>query len=421
MLSLRSPGSRALLVGCDSYDSPTLGDIPSARNSLEELAATLRQSCGMAPSSIRLLANPRSTSEIGFAIADLSEQATDVLLFYYVGHGLVSASGDLYLSDSTTDARPNRLPYSALRYNTVRDSFRDSNALNRLIILDSCWSGRAIDNLGSGDAGTEPADLARLDGACVLAAAARDELALAPAGSPYTAFSGELIHYLRHGDPVGPRQLTVAHAFRHLALSLPQRGYPLPQRRVSGGADSLVLADNRAYNDALSTLQVTPRLGMQIWQDGSRAPMFLSDDDTIPVVHVSLDRSPFEIWFPKIGAETAVQVCAWIDDSIFSLAQGEEIGAGPPFGYGTGLADYEYGSGRLYVDDNGHNYLIGTRIQPASDRMDKTYVGAIFFQRRSTPISQWERDIYLTVYIDKKSSRRFDLGSYEYLHLRFLS
>ena len=78
-----------------------------------------------------------------------------------------------------------------------------------VVILDCCFAGRAINTLASYDAEDQAADLASVQGGCVLAAAARDELALAPLNSVRTAFTGELVDYLDYGDPGGPQWLTL--------------------------------------------------------------------------------------------------------------------------------------------------------------------------------------------------------------------
>jgi hypothetical protein len=56
----------------------------------------------------------------------------------------------LYLSLSNTE--PHELPVSALPYDLVREVFRDSPAENRIVILDCCFAGRAIQDMsGTGE------------------------------------------------------------------------------------------------------------------------------------------------------------------------------------------------------------------------------------------------------------------------------
>ncbi|UJW32442.1 caspase family protein [Saccharothrix sp. AJ9571] len=214
---------------------------------LSDLAAAFTNRCGVSPEQITVLDNPTHPSQVGHALAEVAEEATDALLFYYVGHGLVSIGGSLYLAMGATDRRAKLLPYTALHYDAVRDSLQDSIANSVIVILDCCFSGRALGVLAGDDAEDEPAELARVTGGCVLVASARNELAMAPAGDRYTAFSGELLHFLNNGDQLGRPNLTLRDAYRHLASTLPSKGFPRPRRRVSEDVDELVLAPNPSY------------------------------------------------------------------------------------------------------------------------------------------------------------------------------
>ncbi len=89
--------------------------------------------------------------------------------------------------------------------------------------------------------------MARVHGGYVLAAAARDELALATPGAPHTAFTGELIRLLAEGDPEGSQQLTLRQVYRYLDRTLPARGFPRPRHHASAWIDDLVLCPNPAY------------------------------------------------------------------------------------------------------------------------------------------------------------------------------
>ncbi len=113
------------------------------------------------------------------------------------------------------------------------------------MLLDCCFSGRA-----SGS--PYPADLdgfatTHSPGGYLLASAAPEEVALAPTGERYTAFTGELIRLLRDGDPAGPRELTLDHLYRYLDRALPEQGRPRPRRYAAGRTGELALAPNPAF------------------------------------------------------------------------------------------------------------------------------------------------------------------------------
>ena len=117
-------------------------------------------------------------------------------------------------------------------------------------MLDCCFSGRAVGALG--DPVDDAAEFAHIQGGFVLAAAAREEVALAVPGARRTAFSGELLRLLRDGDPQGPQEFTLRYIYQHLRRVLPARGFPRPQRQSSAGIDDLVVAVNPASSQAAS-------------------------------------------------------------------------------------------------------------------------------------------------------------------------
>jgi hypothetical protein len=166
----------------------------------------------------------------------------------------------------------------------------------------------------------------------------------------------------------------------------------------------------------------TPRLGLEFWQNNKQAPMTFAEQGTRDVVNVTLQKAPFEFRFPKQAANIAVQVCAWTDSSIFTLTDGGDANGSPSFKPGTGIADYEYGSGTLYLNNEGNNYLIDTRIAHQSADQDKVYFAQVFQDRVQKPLQQWTGDIYLAVWIDKNKNHLFNLtgpAEYEFVVLHF--
>ncbi len=236
-----------LLVGTGSYSTASgLPQVPAVAATLADLGEVLIRQCGVSPGNLRVLIDPASPGEVGLALAEDSEQAEEVLLVYYVGHGLVSVAGELYLATAGTDRHTSRMLFTALPYTAVRTLLLESRARSIVVVLDCCFSGRATGVLGGQEDSSVAVDLARVSGAYVLTSAAPEELALAPVGARHTAFTGELIRLLRDGDPDGPPQLTLNHVYRHLSNVLSARGFPQPQRRASQWIEDLPLAANPA-------------------------------------------------------------------------------------------------------------------------------------------------------------------------------
>ncbi|MFG3439421.1 serine/threonine protein kinase [Nonomuraea sp. NPDC047897] len=167
----------------------------------------------------------------------------------------------------------------------------------------------------------------------------------------------------------------------------------------------------------------TPRLGLEFWQDGAPAPMALDDLDD-PVTTVTLKAARFELHFPKLTKDRALQICAWTDRSVFAIEDGGKVADHRCFRPGTGMADYEYGSGTLFLNDEGHNHLVGTRVAEHSATLDKVLFATVFRDGDSKPMAEQRQDVYLAVFTDLDGDgefRKAGRGEYEYVMLDFPS
>jgi WD40 repeat protein len=244
---LAAPGTRVLLIGTAEHSGRSgLPNLLSVGPTIAKLRRVLIERCGVSPGNIgEPLVNPATQAEIGHALVARAEAATDVLLVYYCGHGLIGTDGQLYLATGETVARDPGLSFTSLPYQRLRESMAGCRAQAVVVIADCCFAGRA----------TEPAPgaLAALAapgaaaGGYLLASAAYSEAALAPKGEPYTAFSGALIGLLTTGIADGPRLITLTGLYRELDRTLSAQGRPRPVNRSSGSAGDLVVAVNARY------------------------------------------------------------------------------------------------------------------------------------------------------------------------------
>ncbi|WP_456154486.1 caspase, EACC1-associated type [Streptomyces mirabilis] len=247
--ALSSKGSRALIVGSGRHvPGSLLPDVPAVEETVRELGLTLVERCGLRPEHLDSVTNPENPIVLGTSLTAVAREATDTLLVYYVGHGLVSLGNELYLATRATDDPVTGLAYKALPYQAVRDTLSECRARSVVVVLDCCFAGRARGTFGT--AATRAFELASLGGTYVLTSASADEQALAPVGAQYTAFTGELLSFLREGAPAGLPDLTVEDAYRHLRRTLPSQGLPEPHRHLSDRAGELVLANNPAAGPA---------------------------------------------------------------------------------------------------------------------------------------------------------------------------
>jgi hypothetical protein len=225
----------ALLTAVHTYQSQP--DVPSAAQSLAALREVLLSPrVGLPAAAIRVLDNPTDPREILDALDATIDRAAlgdGTLFFFYVGHGAVSpVSGRLLLS--TADSRPHT-PHSYLDFAQIRDQIAYSAVSRRLVVLDCCFSGAALDAL----AGPVPAVI---EGSYVMASSAATEVSRA--GDRFTAFTGALLEVLADGLPNGPAILDAEALFQGARQICLARGWPVPQRQVRSSGDRIPITTN---------------------------------------------------------------------------------------------------------------------------------------------------------------------------------
>lgn len=241
--------SRIVLLGSATYVDAQLADVPQIAANLRDLRTVLTDpGLGGFPPECCIIIPPRASSlAIGRTLRRAALEAEDLLLFYFVGHGVPHGrSHELYLALHDTDVEA--VDYSALRFDTVRGTFLDSGARNRVVIIDSCFSGRAIGNTLSGD----QLGILDIEGTYTLASAPSNRASLVLPGEVHTAFTGRLLDLLREGTPDAGRLITLRDIYLHLRARLASKQLPLPQQRGTANADQLGLVLNRATVRAMS-------------------------------------------------------------------------------------------------------------------------------------------------------------------------
>jgi Caspase domain len=242
-------GSRAVLIGVSAYEYAEFPPIRAARNSLQAMRSLLADPalCGWPREQVTAIPNPISAADLATTIADLAESTAGVLLLYYVGHGVLSARGELCLT--VTSTRPDRPKISGLPWDTVADVLRGCPASRRLAILDCCFAGQAIEALtGDGDPGL--ADIAHVEGVYTLTATTRNRAAhVPPPGQQDTActsFTGELQDLVRSGLPGKAPELTFADIYPALRQRLRGKGLPAPGQRGTDAVGQFAFTANAA-------------------------------------------------------------------------------------------------------------------------------------------------------------------------------
>ncbi|WP_131737531.1 caspase, EACC1-associated type [Actinomadura roseirufa] len=234
--------SRAVLIGTSKYTH--LPQLPAVGKNLEEFTRLLTSPrlCGLPPEHCAVISNPESPAEMIDPIAQAAEEATDVLLVYFAGHGLVhSAGSDLYL---TLAGSHSKRMYTSVAYDHIRNELRESRARRTLVILDCCYSGRAVGLMADDDPTARVANSAALSGVYVMASTAGNRTS--KTGDRYTAFSGALFDLVNSGIPECEDYLSVDDLFLGVREVLKDGHLPAPQRREVDYGASLKLFRNRA-------------------------------------------------------------------------------------------------------------------------------------------------------------------------------
>jgi hypothetical protein len=237
--------SRAILIGTSTYqNTKDFLEVPAAANSLAGMweALTNPDLCGWPESSVTALQNPVGMREVVRTLRRLARATEEVLLVYFVGHGVILPSGKLCLVLSDTDAEDPDI--SGLEFERVREALLNSPARLKIVVLDCCYSGRAIEALSA----DEIADTTDTRGVYTLTASdhAAHVPPLSQQANTATSFTAELLDLIRTGIPGGPEQLTLGNLYPPLRRRLQMRGLPAPNQRGTDTADQFPFTRNSA-------------------------------------------------------------------------------------------------------------------------------------------------------------------------------
>lgn len=242
--------SRAVLVGAGAYADERIPDLPSAARNVAALSRLLDGvKCVTA-------ANPPDVSSVLEPVRAAARQADDLLLVYFAGHGLlIGARRDLYLAVGDSD--PDK-PWTAVQYTQIADLVRDSPAAVKVVILDCCFSGRAIGvpltPMGADEQVVEQVDV---EGVYVVASSPATRHSYAPPNSEFTAFTGVLLEEIATSASSSvDGSLPLAQLFNRVRQRMRAAGLPEPQQYATNTAAALVLVPGT--NPAAAALQMLP-------------------------------------------------------------------------------------------------------------------------------------------------------------------
>src|SRR5271154_2230035 len=238
--------ARAVLIGNATYQETGIEDLPAGRGCGKAMAELLAgELCGWPADRITTLVDVAAPHELARRVIAAVRDAEDVLVVYYVGHGLSTRNGRLALALGETDPDPEALPHTAMLYENLADIMRGCRAATKLVILDCCHAelgGKANDVF----LGTDVAEAYPVDGLYFIGASKKYEKARSPVGGELTYFTQALVDVVRSGVPGLPAELRLDQIFLALRARLTGAGLPEPVESGIRGARQFPFARNAA-------------------------------------------------------------------------------------------------------------------------------------------------------------------------------
>lgn len=166
----------AVLIGVSDYTH--LPSVPSIKNNLSALTEVALTGLGIPHSNVHTVENPTSAAQVHEKI-DLAMDAADPvsggLFIYYAGHGWTDPrNGRLLLRLVESNQHKT---WTAMEFDRLREQIADSPVGSRLLVLDSCYSGAALDTLSAG-----LSSASRIDGTYVMTSSNATNASRAPQG-----------------------------------------------------------------------------------------------------------------------------------------------------------------------------------------------------------------------------------------------
>ncbi|MEV0296274.1 TraM recognition domain-containing protein [Nocardia sp. NPDC050710] len=240
--------SQAILIG--TWDYSELAPVPAARHSLQRMADLLAGPlCGWPSERVFVVGNQRLPGNLADELVEKFEQASDIALFYFVGHGQYDQDDRLCLAFRDTSTRGSRRTTTSIPFDQVRHAFRASRATTKIAILDCCFAGLAVNPNGtlSGTIELPPAPGAYLMMATGPYSTAWYQLE-DEHRRPQTFFTKAFIDVVEHGNPEAGPGLTLDDIFRRAADLLVLEGKPRPDRHSAGYSNRFLFARNIGHS-----------------------------------------------------------------------------------------------------------------------------------------------------------------------------
>ena len=189
-----------------------------------------------------------------------------MLFFYFVGHGKVSRYQELCLI--LTDSDFDNPDLTGLEFGRVRRVVEESQARVKIVILDCCYSNRALSGPAEVLSAVEVSEIVEITGTYTLVATnpasklARVSALAGEHDNTATAFTRELLELIYEGRPGSSPYLTLRDIHDPLLSRLSALSLPTSSRNVTDTADRFPFVRNVAYGTAGTQPADRPRLAI---------------------------------------------------------------------------------------------------------------------------------------------------------------
>ena len=237
--------SRAILISNAVYQDGTIPHLPAAAGCVPAMREVLTSDiCGWPASRVESFQDPAIPSELAPSLVDLVAGVEDLLLLYYVGHGIRTTNGQLALALRNTSAHPEKLPHTAILYKSIADILRASVATTKLVILDCCHA--ALANKDNSQFQSPDPDHEPVEGLYCIWASKEWEKAKSPTTGGLTHFTNTFIDVLHAGIGGKPAQLTIDQVYNEIRDRMLKAGLPEPVKSGVRDAGNWPFARNAA-------------------------------------------------------------------------------------------------------------------------------------------------------------------------------
>ncbi|MGW1617969.1 caspase, EACC1-associated type [Streptomyces sp. NPDC002172] len=246
--------ARAILIGNGVYEDSGIPNLPAAEcvNAMAKLLTSKR--CGWPTECVTSLVDVASPDDLARKVLDAVRNTREVLLVYYVGHGVRTHEGQLALTLGKTDSDWDALPHTAMLYENLAKILRRHQPPTTLIILDCCHAElanrsngtfQALDFVGVDE--TDPDEDADADdGLYVIGASGSTKKARTT--ETLTCFTDAFLRVVRNGvRTVAKPDLSMEQVFFAVRAQLRRAGLPEPVDSGTRGARRFLFCLNAAH------------------------------------------------------------------------------------------------------------------------------------------------------------------------------